>query len=126
MSLKLQIIHAKDFIKLTHEGELDLKEARKDLLAVASMEDLSRDHLIIIDIRKAKVKMSTADIWYLSAELGKHILAHQNMTAILAPKVGFDSARFFELCAQNRGFRIKAFTNFEDAIGWLMPAADLE
>ncbi len=32
---------------------------------------------------------------------------------------GSGQAAFFALCAQNRGFRVSAFTTFEEAIEWL-------
>jgi hypothetical protein len=64
--------------------------------------------------------MSVTDLWYLAAELAKFRGASSRKTAVLCPVEEFDFAAFFALCAENQGFRIKAFTSFEDAIQWLI------
>jgi len=62
----------------------------------------------------------------LAAELSKIFQPYNRKIAVLCPVERFDDAAFFALCAENRGFRVKAFTSFEDAIDWLIemePAA---
>jgi len=45
--------------------------------------------------------------------------------AILArPGIGFDHAKFMELYANNRGFCVGAFKNFEETIHWLMSSSE--
>jgi hypothetical protein len=36
----------------------------------------------------------------------------------------FDNAKFMELYAGNRGFRVGAFNEFEEAINWLTGSAE--
>jgi hypothetical protein len=36
----------------------------------------------------------------------------------------FDRARFFALCAENKGFNVEAFTSYEEAMDWLLEAKD--
>jgi len=39
---------------------------------------------------------------------------------VLCPLEKFDHSRFFALCAENRGFSIRAFTSYEEAMEWLI------
>jgi len=120
MATNIRIIHARDFIRATPEGLLDLKKAKELLIEVASAGAPLADYKIILDVRKAQQGMRTTDLWYLAAELSILRKAFSRKTAVLCPTEGFNSAEFFALCAQNRGFQIEAFTSFEDAIEWLI------
>jgi hypothetical protein len=87
---------------------------------VASASASSAEYEILLDTRKAELEVSATDLWYLVAELGNFRKAFSRKTAVLCPLAPFDRAEFFALCAQNRGFHIRAFTSFESAIKWLI------
>ena len=123
MATNMRIIHAKDFIKVTPDGKLDLQESRKLLIEIASAPVPLVDHEIIIDTRKAEAAMSITDLWYLATELSKHEKSFSRKTAVLCPLKEFDQAGFFALCAQNRGLQVRAFTSFEDAFEWLIASS---
>ncbi|MGD0878661.1 MAG: hypothetical protein ABSA01_11000 [Anaerolineales bacterium] len=120
MATNMRIIHAADFIKVTPDGKLNLDESRKLLIEIASAPVPLVNYEIIIDTRKAQAAMSITDLWYLAAELSKLHKSFSRKTAVLCPLEKFDQAGFFALCAQNRGFQVRAFTSFEDAIEWLI------
>jgi hypothetical protein len=64
--------------------------------------------------------LSTTDIYDLASELVKYGKTFRRKTAVLArDDEDIDQAKFFENVAQNRGFNVKTFTVFEDAITWL-------
>ena len=92
MPTNIKIIHAREFIRATPEGRLDLERFKALLLEIASVSASLEDYETIVDTRKAEVGMSTTDLWY----------------------------GFFALAAQNRGFPVRAFTSFEGAIEWLI------
>ena len=119
MPTDIRIIRARDFIRATAEGELDFQAAQKTLIEIASAAARLVDYEILLDTRKAKVRMSAGDLWFLAAELSKLREAFSRKTAVLCPLEHFDQAGFFALCAKNRGVRISAFTSFEAAIEWL-------
>ena len=120
MATNIRIIHAHDFIKATTEGTLDLESSKKLLVEFAADPSTSSDHEILLDTRKAQSEMSATDLWYLAAELISFRKALSRKTAVLCPLERFDHAAFFALCAQNKGFRVRAFTSFEEAMDWLM------
>lgn len=123
MATDIRLILAKDFVRATSEGELDLETSKKILKGIASVTADLVDYEILLDTRKADVKMSVTDLWYLAAELSNLGKAFRRKTAVLCPVERFDDAAFFALCSENRGFRIKAFTSFEDAMNWLIGIA---
>jgi hypothetical protein len=120
MPTNIRIIHAHDFIKATPEGELNFETSKKALIEIASTTAHLVNYEILIDTRKAHVQMSVTDLWYLAVELSNLRNAFSRKTAVLCPAERFDDAAFFALCSENRGFRINAFTSFEDAIEWLI------
>ena len=119
MPATIKIIHATDFIKATAEGEIDLEESKRLLVEFVSATDLA-DYELIMDTRKAHSSMTVTNLWYLAAEIGKAGKNLPRKTAILCPRERFDHAGFFALCAQNRGFNVRAFTGYEDAMEWLI------
>ena len=118
MPTDIRIIHAHDFIKATPEGHLDLEQSKRLLVELTSAS--LNDYDIIIDTRKAQSEMSILDLWDLAAELDNLRKDSSRKTAIVCPFERFDHAGFFARHAQNRGFRVREFTSFEDAINWLM------
>ena len=124
MPAHVRIIHSKEFIKATPEGKLDLEESKKLLVEIALASGPLLDYDIILDTRKAQSGMSANELWYLAAELSKHCEAFSRKAAILCPLERFDHAEFFALCAHNRGFQVRAFTSFGDAMEWLIAADD--
>jgi hypothetical protein len=122
MPANIRIIHAHEFMKASPEGKLNLEESKKLLIEIASASAPLADYDIILDTRKAHSGMSATDLWHLAAELSTHFSAtfsKTQRTAILCSVERFDHATFFALCARNRGFRVRAFTAFEEAYEWL-------
>ena len=124
MPTKLIIIHAKDFITATAKGTLAFEESRKALIDVATAAGPLTDYEIVLDTRKARSSLSTTDLWHLAAGLATLGGAFRHKTAVLCPLERFDDAEFFALCAQNRGFQVRGFTSFEDAMAWLTETPD--
>jgi hypothetical protein len=119
MPATIRIIHATDFIKATAEGELDLAESKRLLVEIASATGLM-DFEVILDTRKAHSSLTAADLWHFADALGSVREDLPRKTAVLCPRTDFDHAAFFALCAQCRGFKVRAFTSYEDAMDWLM------
>ena len=123
MSANIRIIHAHEFIVATPEGQLNLEESKKLLVAIASASAPLADYDILLDTRKAKSEMSAGDLWDLAAELNNHFAKTSSRalkTAVLCPPKRFDKATFLAHCARHRGFQVSAFTSFEDAYEWLI------
>lgn len=123
MPADIRIIHAHEFIQATPEGKLDLQGTKKVLREISSISVPFDDFDVILDTRTAQSEvMSVTDLWYLAGELHKFREAFSRKMAVVVPAKRFDHAGFFALCAQERGFRVSAFTSLGDAMEWLSEA----
>jgi CheY-like chemotaxis protein len=117
---KLQIINVGDFIKSTPTGGLDMYASKKGLELITTVGTDLQDYTILIDLRDVKSHLSVSEIIELATGLVKYGETFRRKTALLArDDEDFDQATFFQTIAQNRGFDVKAFTVFEDAMNWL-------
>jgi hypothetical protein len=119
VATNVRVIHANDFIRATTEGQLDFEKSKKALIGIAEVTAPLTDYEILLDTRNTQGTLSVSELWYLAAELSNLGKAFFRKTAVLCPLEKFDSGEFFALCAQNRGFRVSAFTSYEDAMEWL-------
>ena len=94
MPANVKIIHATDFIRATPDGTAYIEKAEQLLRAV--------------------------ELWHLADKLAHYRRTFGNKTAILCPVEKFDHTRFFALCAENKGFNVQAFTDYEHAMEWLL------
>ena len=124
MPTHLRIIHAMDFIKATAQGTLDFEESRKALIDIATAVGPLADYEILLDTREARSHLSATDLWHLAAELAALGATFHHKTAILCPLARFRDARFFATCAREKGFQVRGFTSFEDAMAWLTEKPD--
>ena len=123
MASNLRLIRIRDFLKFTPQGNLDLPTMKEGINKVASLGSFG-DHDLFIDTRGTESRLSVADVWVLAKELAT--LMHAGTSkgfrakiSVLCPVEHFDYAQFFELCAQNRGLNVQAFTSFEELFEWL-------
>ncbi len=117
---KLQIIKSGEFIKSTPTGDLDMKASTQGLEHIAAAGAHLQDYTVLIDLREVVSKLSTADIFELAYGLAKYGETFRRKTAVLSQAdEDLQKARSFEDAAQKRGFSVKAFTVFEDAMLWL-------
>jgi hypothetical protein len=129
MSKKVEYVHisVKDFLKVKPTGEFDKEESKKMLARFAEVILDSGGNNILFDFREAyaQVPLTYAEIYEFVAALGEHRRPCRSKIAVLTREgTPFDNARFFELCAGNRGFTAAAFTSFEEAINWFSKAGD--
>ncbi len=111
---------------MTPEGEFDFDSTRDLLIEAVSVDTKASELEILLDFRQARAELTTTDIWYLAAELEKHRTAFKEKIAVLiSPERNFDNAKFFELCATNRGLDVGAFQSYEEAISWLFPSSEV-
>lgn len=97
-----------------------MEASKQGLAQIAATGIDLQDYAVLIDLREVKSSLSTTDVYELASELVKYGETFQRKTAVLArADKDFDQAQFFERVAQNRGFSVRAFTAFEDAITWL-------
>lgn len=120
MPINVKVIHAKEFIRSTVSGALDFAESQRAILDLAAQIKQIGEYEVLIDIRGAETILSITNLYELAVALAGQSSLIDSKIALLGPLSGMDQAYFFETVAQNRGARIRAFTNFEEAITWLV------
>lgn len=126
IQLKIQIVKAGDFIQSTPTGDLDMKASEQGLAQIAATGIELQDYTVLIDLREVTSQLSTADIYDLGSELAQYGKTFRRKIAVLArDDKDLHQATFFENVAHNRGFEVRAFTVFEDAVTWLWSTAGL-
>jgi DNA-binding response OmpR family regulator len=117
---RIQIIKAGDFIRSSPTGELDMLASESGLAEIETASADLQDYTVLIDLRDIHSSLSTADIFDLASKLTRYGKTFRRRTAVLVrPDNDLGQAEFFETVAQNRGFKVRAFTVFEEAALWL-------
>jgi CHAD domain-containing protein len=125
MKAEIKFVKTKDFLKTTASGELNLNESIKVLHKIAELNQPDNLHDMLIDIRETISVLTLSDIYELVTEVGRHRQSFRKKIAILVgPQHDIDKARFLQMTAQNRGYRVNAFNDFEEAIKWLTGVED--
>ena len=121
MATKIKIVTTKDFLEVTPEGTINMATSSQLLIDIAKAEKHPVDYDLLIDFRDTEWNMSTVDLYQLAKELVLHGDTFRRKVAVLVlPGINFNSASFLETVSHNRGFEVNAFTNFENAIRWLL------
>jgi hypothetical protein len=120
MPTNVRVIHATDFIRAKPEGPAYLEDAEKLLHDIVRAGAGLDDFEVLVDSRSVSGALSATDLWRLAERLTEFRDGFAHKTAILCPQEKFDLSRFFALCAENRGFNVRAFTSYEEAMEWLI------
>ncbi len=121
MPIDVKIVPAREFIRTKANGEFDLEGTKELFLSVfAKMKDANVSE-VIMDVREASSKLTAFEISELFSVLDQASWSALKIAIVNRPKDDFDRAKFFELCAQNRGYQVGAFQEFEEAVAWLYP-----
>lgn len=124
--MKVQVIHAGDFIKATPQGEVNLELSKTRIGQVVEALNPAQSYNFLVDWRNVTINFSMTDMFYLALELGKYKQIANARMSLLVSVDNFDRGEFLQLCAQNRGVKLAAFTEYEEALGWITVESELE
>ena len=125
MATKIKFIHAREFLEVTPAGIINIATSRQLLVDIAKAEQPPVDHELFIDFRNTQSNLSIADLYQLTKEVYEHRdTFHSKIALLVTPGINFDRAAFFEGCAHSRGLLINAFTDYEEAMRWVLAKED--
>lgn len=119
MPLEVQLIRAREFIRIGPKGKVDLAESRAILEVLSSACQKRGIERALLDVR---------DVW---SDFGPEELAaciqmfheigfpHVKRLALLHAGDPHRRVRTFAMIASLRGWSVRAFDNFEEAFEWL-------
>lgn len=120
MPTDIKIIRTQDFMRATPEGVLDLKASRALLKDIVAKFNTAGAYHVLLDTRGADARLATMDIYELGVAVAAEPALRRDKVALLVPPEAKLDADFFENVSHNRGADLRAFTDFETAIGWLI------
>ncbi|TAK06385.1 MAG: hypothetical protein EPO39_09045 [Candidatus Manganitrophaceae bacterium] len=120
MPTNIQIIHTQDYIRAAPDGALDLTASRDLLKDLVTQFDTAGQYHVLVDTRGAEVRLSIINIFELGVALAAEPALAREKVALLVPPEEKVNAEFFETVGINRGANLRAFTDFETAIRWLI------
>jgi len=122
----IKVIQATDFIQATPEGHAYIEKAEQLLKDIADAGAGLEGFHVLVDTRRVTGALTATELWHLADKLAHYRRTFGNKTAILCPVERFDHSRFFALCAENQGFNVQAFTDYEHAMEWLLAGEETE
>jgi hypothetical protein len=126
LTVKVQIIHAGDFIKTTPEGEVSLKLSKTRLAKIVQALEPAHDNNFLVDWRNVTINFSMTHLFYLALEITKYEALSGARISLLVKPDDFDRGDFLQICAQNRGVQLSAFTEYENAMNWLTTENEID
>jgi hypothetical protein len=118
VSHTVQIVRAGDFARLDAHGRVDLAASHEALAAVARACVERGTNLALLDVRDVYSDLSATELYSLAAAFNEMGFTRSHKLAVLHRYSGGERASFFARCAAERGWNVRAFESFEDAIDW--------
>src|SRR5262245_37753812 len=123
MPLELQIIRANEFVRLGPQEQLNLEQSKKALGLLAKACRKRGIDQALLDLRELPVPPQPL---FTSSELASLVdtfrevgFTPKQKLAILYRSDPHHGARMFAFISSLRGFRVRAFEQFEAAVHWL-------
>lgn len=120
MPTNIKIVHTQDFIRVQPDGTLDLPASRSLLRGLVTEFGTAGEYYVLIDTRRADAQLSAAQIFEIAHSVAAEPAFARRKVCLLVPKKDDLDAAFFETVSRNRGADVRAFTDFEPAISWLV------
>jgi extradiol dioxygenase family protein len=120
MDAEFQLIRVGDYFTPKQNGEIDFNDSIKILKKVAEQNGNGKAKNMLVDVRDFVTVLSVPEIYEVVTELGKYRgQFNMKIAVVYGPQYDEEKTRFFEMSAQNRGFIINAFTDYDEAVKWL-------
>jgi hypothetical protein len=126
MPFELQIIRAREFIRLGAHGKFDMKASKTVLAELATACCKRGINQALLDVRAlqpgAKPVFSPDDLVVMVNTFHEIGFTRRHRLAVLYSSDPHHRARLFAFIAKLRGWRVQAFDSFEEAVTWLSGA----
>jgi len=124
MPVELQIIRAREFIRMGTEGQFDLAASCAVLAKLATACKRRGIHRALLDGRNARAPLTPTEMASLVNVFHDIGFPDDLRLAILHSGDPFRRARMFALISRMKGWSVRAFSKFEDAMLWLSQNED--
>lgn len=121
MAFDIRVVTTRDFLRASHNGELDLESSRELLANIVRECGKSVRHHVLIDWRQAETPpLAVSDLYEVAADLEDVGLRVGHKVASLhGTEDELNLGRYFEMFAAAHGFAFQSFTDPSAALDWL-------
>src|SRR6185312_15030389 len=125
MSVQLEIIRAAEFIRFGGKGEFDLVATCAALHALAEACKRRGMSRALLDGRNARAELSPNELAAIVNAFCEIGFTKDLRLAILHSADRYQRARLFAFISRIKGWNVRAFGDFEQAMYWLSKEEDL-
>jgi len=122
--MELHIIRFREFVRLDAHGQLDMAESHTVLSRLAELCRRRGIEQALLDGRDIQTALTPDEIAALVRDLAEMGFTRNQRLALLHKGDPNRRAALFALIAKLRGWKIRAFGNFEEAVDWLSTGPD--
>lgn len=120
MNAEIQFISVSDYFTPKENGKIDFNDSLNILKNVAAQNENGKIKNMLIDVRDFVTELSVPEIYEIITELSNYREHFSRKIAVVyGPHFEADKSEFFQISAQNRGFNINTFSDYDEAVTWL-------
>jgi hypothetical protein len=123
MALDLHLIRTNDFIRADEHRRPNPQASKEELARIAKACKERGIDRVLLDMRDVHVGpvpvFTPTELATLVGTFREMGFTHQQRLAVLYTADPHHGARLFAFICRERGWNVKAFDNFEDALNWL-------
>jgi hypothetical protein len=119
MTMELHVIRFREFVRVDAHGQLDMAASHEVLLQVARICRKRGIDRALLDGRDLQTELRPYEMAALVRDLAEMGFTPNQRLALLHRGDAHHRARLFALIGKLRGWNIRAFGEFEEAIDWL-------
>jgi hypothetical protein len=122
MDRNIRVISCPDFVRVDAAGTLDAAATRACLREIVEACVSTGVRRALLDVRDITEAPTPSQLFWIADELPDLGFSRLERVAIVYTDRGQGRAAFFATTARNRGFKVREFTEFEEAFNWLCSA----
>ena len=130
MPFELQVINATEFVRIGPQGRLDFKTSKETLARLAQACRKRGLDRALLDLRSlpvpARPLFTPAELEELVGTFREVGFGPHQWLAVLYRSDPHGGARTFAFISRMRGWRVRAFEDFESALMWLSAAVPVK
>ena len=126
MAYNLRVVKTSDFIRYDGRGQTDRVRSRRILERIAKACVDSEMNCALLDVRDLHSHLELKDLYSLINAFKDMGFRREHRLAILHSYRGTHKADFFAMCASARGWNVRAFDSFEDAMEWFATEQEIQ
>ena len=119
LSMELHVIRFREFVRLDAHGRLDMEQSHAALSQLAQLCRKRGIECSLLDGRDIQTGLTPDEIAALVRDLAEMGFNRNQRIALLHRGDQHRRAALFALIGKLRGWKIRAFASFEEAVDWL-------